>query len=167
MKQLKKPFVIILPVLFFLIAFFPLVFAAEEPSHSLDLVIKISNLEEKLQLINSLTGEGTSTDNSPAVFINKVLQGTDWIDTDRLIVLGGLMNQDQFEGAALIPFKKPNPDVQASMKAAAGPDYYILGFPTGGTQTTVSKAIESGLIESSKTGTKEFFSIEVSVSQLR
>ena len=166
MKQLKKPFVVILSVLFLLSGFTSSALAVENKSHTLDLVIKISDLEEKLQLINSLAEEGQTPSGSPVAFVSQMLQGTDWIDPGRLIVIGGVMKQDQYEFAALIPFKTPNPDFQTAMNASAGPDYYVLGFPSGGPKEKVPQVMETALVEASKTPAEAFFSIEVSVNQM-
>ena len=166
MKQLKASFGVILPVLFLLNGLFCSVLATEDASQSLDLVIKISDLDEKLDLVNSLAGNDPSSTGSPAAFVKQMLQGTEWIDPNRVIVLGGTVKQDQFEAAVLIPFKTPNPDFQTAMNASAGPDYYVFGFPRPGAPDAVPEALENALVASSKTGTKDFFSLEISINQL-
>ena len=166
MKRLKTSFVIILPVLFLLNGLVCPVLAVEDESQQFDIVVKISNLEEKLDLIKSLAGDGASSAGSPDAVVRQMLLGTDWIDPDRLIVLGGTLTQEQFDAAVFIPFSTPNPDFQAAMNALAGPDYYVFGFPTAGAPAIVTDPVKNALVASSKTGTKDFFSIEISVSQL-
>ena len=141
-------------------------FAADNPSHPLDLVIKIGQIEEKLALIDQLADQGQTGGAPPSAYVNQMLAGTGWVDKNRMIVLGVSIQGDQYSIAGLIPFTTPNAEFQQSMNAAKGPDYYVLGFPPGPMAQPVSKDMELALAAAANDTTGDFVSLEVFIHQL-
>ncbi len=148
----------------------PAVYSASDPP---DILIKIHRIEHTLNRIDSMAQSGTAPSvQPPSMFIRAMLQGTDWIDSNRLIVIG-LWFKDLQVGqkpmmAALIPFAKPNDTFKMTYNAVSGNDYYILPLPLG-TVDPVTGRMELGLVAGSKSKPDRpegIVSLEIAAAQL-
>jgi hypothetical protein len=140
--------------------------AKQTPESSFDVIIKISQLEKTLDIIDELVIADPSRPlASPTTLIRGMLQGTGWIDPDRTIVIGIEMRNSLPIGTALIPFRQANNDFQKAYQASAGPDYYILSCPPG-QEVNISGALEAVLVNASKSKPVNSISAEFRVSDL-
>ena len=127
---------------------------------SLDIIVKISRIDETLSVIEELMKADTKTNTpSPADMLRGMLQGTDWIDHNRPIVLGVVLkNATKPEVAALIPFKEQNNNFQAAFNAGSGSDYYIISVPPV-PNGNISESLKIALVDVSKTESGDSLSI--------
>ncbi len=140
--------------------------AKQKAGHSLDMVVKISKLEQGLKLIDELMlADPANPFGSPTFLLRGMLQGTEWIDPARLIVIGVNSKNAQPEQAVLIPFKQPNEQFRAAYNATAGPDYYVMSLPPG-KGPAISKDTEASLVAASKAPAKAFVAVELAVAKL-
>ncbi len=104
--------------------------AQGEVAQGPQLLIKIRNIDQLLNDIERLMppGEGASTPQQAAM-LRGMLQGTDWIDPQRSIVAGMVVNGDLSSWIALIPFRTANANFQTAYGAMAGDDYYLVALP--------------------------------------
>jgi len=129
-----------------------------------DIVVKISGLENMLNLVDQVAEAGQTTP-SPSTFIRSMLKGTDWIDPARSCVIGINTAGPQAERAVLIPFISPKPDFQSAYNALAGPDYYLVTIPPGpGKQ--VADGARSALVAASRIHSKPMISVSLGVEKL-
>jgi len=131
-------------------------------------VLKISRLDDGLNLIDEIIGQDPAQAiGSPSTMLKGMLQGLDWIDSTRLIVLGISATNEQLEGFLLIPFEQENNSFQASFKAYTGPDYYIVAVPPGPeNRVAPAPTVESALAKISRSKSKELLSIELAVGKI-
>ena len=140
--------------------------ATQDTSLPLDIVVKISRLENTLNVIDNLAGADPKQPmKSPTALLKGMLQGTGWIDSNRLIVIGIKINETKSEIAVLIPFQQPNNNFQAAFNALAGPDYYIVSLPPG-KGGAISDAVEAALVDASRADEKISLSAELAVNEL-
>ncbi len=134
---------------------------------SLDIIVKISRIDETLNVIEELMKADPHTNTpSPAHMLRGMLQGTDWIDHNRPIVLGVVLkNTTKPEISALIPFKEPNNNFQAAFKASSGSDYYIISVPPI-TNGNISESLKNALVNVSGAKSDDSFSITMNVSKI-
>jgi len=167
-KPIGQTLFIILFFMVLILGIHPFLCAAQDTTNVLDVIVKVARIEEKLNLIDDLIKSGPKQPmKSPTAMLRGMLQGTDWIDADRLIVFGLVMNQEsQPEMAVLIPFRTPNPNFQAGFNALAGPDFYIISLPPGAKPEGVSEAIQNALVEASASKSRDFLTVEVAVNRL-
>ena len=138
---------------------------------SLDIIVKISRIDETLNVIEELMKAAPHTNTqantpSPAHMLRGMLQGTDWIDHNRPIVLGVVLkNTTKPEIAALIPFKDPNNNFQAAFNASSGSDYYITSVPPIA-NGNVSESLKNALVNVSGSKSDDSFSITMNVSKI-
>lgn len=100
-----------------------------DPSH-FDVIVSINRLEETLNLIDNLVvSDPQKSMESPTTILRLMVQGTNWIDTSRLIIIGVKLEDPQPKAAILIPFKTTNKNFQSIYKPMTGPDYYVLSLP--------------------------------------
>ncbi|CAB5144617.1 hypothetical protein D3OALGA1CA_4063 [Olavius algarvensis associated proteobacterium Delta 3] len=106
--------------------------ASQSPSQVLDVIVKINRLEDALGVVDQLYS-ATQKDpaQSPTMLLRGMLQGTDWIDASRPIVIGIEIREPTPAMAAMIPFVDPNPSFMTSFGAQPGPGYYLIGLPPG------------------------------------
>lgn len=110
-----------------------------------DIIVKISRIEKTLDLIDDLAGTGApGTETAPTGRIRAMLQGTDWIDANRPIVLGLNVSDAQQAAALLVPYARPSSQFQTMFGARNGPGYYVLSLPPG-TAQPVSGSMEAAL----------------------
>ena len=137
---------------------------------ALDVVVKISRIENTLNLIDELAGSDTPRTKAPATArIRAMLQGTDWIDPARRIVIGleieGEGADEQYISVILIPHVRPNADFQAAFNAKSGPGYYMISLPPGQPQV-ISKSTEEALVKASSSKSKTALMAEITVDRL-
>ncbi len=143
----------------------PQLFAAQEPAAPPDILIKISHLDKSLEVIDALAAAaGPESGISPGAMVKGMLQGTDWIDFSRPMVIGVEIKDPKPETALFIPFKKPNPAFQTAYQAVQGPGYYFLSLPPGAGKP--DKALEPALEKASRPGPDASASVEVAVDAL-
>ncbi|MDJ0884502.1 MAG: tetratricopeptide repeat protein [Desulfobacterales bacterium] len=104
--------------------------AQDEAGQGPQLLIMIRNIDQLLNDVERLmpSGEGSATTQQMAM-LRGMLQGTDWIDPERSIVLGMDTRGDASSWIALIPFRTANANFQMAYSAIAGEDYYLTAFP--------------------------------------
>ncbi len=104
------------------------------------LLVKIHDIDQLLQDLESLTssGEGTAV-TSQTGMIKGMLQGTDWIDPARSLVAGMTYDGQATAWQVFVPFRRPNANFQGAYGAIAGDNYYVMGFPPS-PETTLSAA---------------------------
>jgi hypothetical protein len=131
----------------------------------LDIVIKISQLDKALAIIDDFAAaEPGQPLGSPTLLLRGMLQGTDWIDPTRLIVIAGNFVYGQLEAAALIPFRHPNEGFQSTYQAIKGPDYYLCGLPPG--QNDFARAARAAMVSAARATTTAMFSVELAAGRL-
>ncbi|MBN1363601.1 MAG: hypothetical protein JW976_02225 [Syntrophaceae bacterium] len=84
--------------------------------------------------------------------IRIMLYGTDWIDTNRSIVIGQRKEGTKFSMIALIPFNEPNSSFENAYHPIPGGDYYLMTMPPK-PGLTVSPDFEKSLVNASRTPT--------------
>jgi len=132
---------------------------------ALDIVVKISRLEETLNIFEDLAKTASKTNTTPPNMLRGMLQGTDWIDQSRPIVIGIILNETRPEIAALIPFQKQNNNFQAGFNAFSGTDYYIMTVPPV-PDGNVPEALKNALIEASCLKSDDSLSVTMNVSKI-
>ncbi len=135
-----------------------------------DIQIQIHRMEQTLNMIDGMAASGSASGGAaPTQFIRAMLQGTDWIDVNRSIVIG-LWFKDLQTGqkpmmAALIPFARPNDNFRMAYNAVSGDDYYIVPLPPA-TGQPVTEQMEKGLVAGSKASPQGVVSVEIAAAQL-
>ena len=166
-----KPFKIKLSPIFFILTLIIVtncsVQAQNDIPDSLDIIVKISRIDETLSVIEELMKADTKTNTpSPADMLRGMLQGTDWIDHNRPVVLGVVLkNSGKPEISAFIPFKKQNNNFQAAFNATPGPDYYIISVPPV-PDGNISESLKIALVDVSGTESGDSLSITMNVSKI-
>jgi len=133
---------------------------------SLDMVLKIRDLDDMLIKLDDLDlAPPTQTGLSATDMLRGMLQGTDWIDPKRLIVLGISRMGDQSVSAILIPFQAANPNFQQTFNAQSGDDYYLIGFPPG-QALELPENVQQDLVAASNSVSDMAFKVDIAVSAL-
>ncbi len=134
-----------------------------------DAVIKIPQIDRILAIIDQfpevIPNKGQP---SPSVFLKDMFKGTDWIDSNRAIVIGAFLKKNSNEppdAAALIPFCRPNDEFLKYYNAVAGNNYYIIKLPPG-QGGMVSDRMEKSLVAASLNPPEELVLLDLSASQL-
>ena len=94
-----------------------------------DFVVKISRLGQMLDMIDSLAMWDAGQ--VPTAALRDMLQGADWIDDNRSIVLAWDKSGERPFPAILVPYRQANPNFKEAFKAISRKDYYILSLPPG------------------------------------
>jgi len=133
---------------------------------ALDVVVKISRIENTLHLIDELAGSDTPQAKAPATAqIRAMLQGTDWIDPDRQIVIGLEPAGEQYISGILIPYIRPNANFQAAFNAKIGSNYYMISLPPGSPQV-ISGNMEEALLKAGSSKSKTTIMAQATVGRL-
>ena len=133
---------------------------------ALDIVVKISHLEETLKIFEDFVQTASKANTPPPTnMLRGMLHGTDWIDPNRPIVIGIILNETRPEIAALIPFQKQNNNFQAAYNAFSGTDYYIMTVPPI-PDAHVSESLKNALVEASGLKSGDSLSITMNVSKI-
>ena len=134
-----------------------------------DAVVKIAKVGQLLQKLDQIAEAMPDANQaSPAMLANSFLQGTDWIDPDRSIVIGAFLKSEPTEKpdvAALFPFRHPSNDFENIYSPVIGGDYYIIRLPrqSGG---IVSDRMEHALVACSRRPHEGLITLDVPLSQL-
>ena len=140
--------------------------AQQGQASPLDMVVKITRIQETLDLIDDLAG--MEPGQSPSAQLKGMLQGTDWIDPTRSIVIGleFIAGQGQQPKASLlVPFREANEDFQSTFNALPGPDYYLMSLPPGPGQD-ISETTKEALIVAATSESKGVLTMEMALSKL-
>ena len=140
--------------------------AQGQAGQGLQLLIKIRNIDQLLNDVERLmpSGEGSATTQQMAMF-RGMLQGTDWIDPERSIVLGMDARGGASSWIALIPFRTANPNFQMAYSAIAGDDYYLTAFPPQ-PGFTLNPGIKESLLDASVASAASSLVVEAAASEL-
>jgi hypothetical protein len=133
----------------------------------LDIEIKIGRIDEIMTLMEQYssddgTGQGVG---AQAAMLQGMFQWTDWIDTDRSIVIGITFNADQPEIGILIPFDEPNEMMVHVFGAVEGKNYYLMSLPPG-QDAGMSKELQSELVKASKTRRAKMLAVHIRVKNV-
>jgi len=139
--------------------------AQQDAGSPLDLVVKITGIQETLDLIDDLAG--MEPGQSPSAQLKAMLQGTDWIDPTRSIVIGleFIASQGQPKASLLVPFREANEGFQSAFNALPGPDYYLVSLPPGPGQD-ISEATKEALIAAATSESKGVLTMEMAPTKL-
>ena len=130
------------------------------------LLVKVSNIDQLLSDAEKLISQAPASKAGPQIgMLRGMLQGTDWIDPDRSIVAGMVLDGQKASWAVMIPFSVENAAFQQSFNAIAGSDYYILPLPPQ-QGSSVSPAVERSLIEASMVPAKCNIMFEAAAGKL-
>ena len=145
-------------------------YAAENMKTQPDIILKVSRLQQLLTMIDNMAvSDQNVSGQSPTMFIKTMLQGTEWIDPDRSIIVGINFNEigtdDKPVIAALIPFTEENESFKDTYNAVSGNNYYIVPLPPG-QGGIISDQMKVGLVSTSLIPGDGFFSLEVSVGKV-
>jgi len=164
-SKLQNVAILFLAVSFVLLALRPLA-ATPVPGESPDFVIKISDLEKNLTLLDNVFGKGdTQVGASFSAQIRQMLQDTNWIDHSRAIVIGVVIQEPMPIAAALVPFRQPNEAFQANYNASKATDYYIVPLPPD-RPVGISDVFKSSLSGASRSKSKSFVTIDIGLRRL-
>ena len=131
-----------------------------------DVVVRIEKINATLDIIDDLLGTSDQAGGqSPTAMLRGMLQGGDWIDPARSIVIGVLAKEPAPVAAAFIPFVRPSDNFKNMVNAASGPDYYLTTIPPG-QPASFSAQQEKFLDEASRSTGQRTLSIECFPSQL-
>jgi hypothetical protein len=143
---------------------YDLLSAQESTKHPTEILIRIGQVEKTLDTIDEILSlEPVQPINSFTAQLREMLMGTNWIDPTRSMVMLIDTNHVQPNMAVVIPFQQPNENFQIAFNAEAGPDYYILTFPPGG---TVSNAVKVALVDASLSKAAASISVELYIREL-
>ena len=105
-----------------------------------DLMVKISRLQETLDLIDSM-GMSDNKGQAPTAALRGLLQDVEWIDNDRSIVLSWDTSGDGPVAAILIPYLQANTKFEQAYNAISRDEYYLLSLPPGNA-LVISESVE-------------------------
>jgi len=127
----------------------PAVNAQEGPDPEPVLMIKVRNIDQLISDVEKFVPQTPESKAGQQIgMLRMMLQGTDWIDSERSIVAGMVLEAEQAKWVAMIPFSAENPGFQQAFNAIAGNGYYMLAIPPQ-PGSSVSPAVESRLISAS------------------
>ncbi len=132
-----------------------------------DGVLQISQLNPLLRRLDSIA-ETMPNQPPPSALAKSFLQGTDWIDPNRSIVIGAFLKSEISETAdfaALIPFTQPNEGFSEQYQPVTGADYYIVRLPPqkGG---IISDRIEKALVAASLKEPEGMVTLDLALSRI-
>lgn len=130
------------------------------------IILKIEKLDETLDIIDDVSGtDDRQPEKSPTAMLRAMLQGTDWIDPRRSVVIAMQLHETQPLAVVLIPFQKPNELFKSMFNATSGPNHYLVSLPPG-QEISFSTANEKILlVESNKTSNKSI-TLKIGVDQV-
>ena len=158
----------LVPLLAAALALFPAMVpaAAAQQESTLDVTVKIGRIDQLLNRIDTMAAETQPAGSQPpSMMLRAMLQGTDWIDPQRPVVIGIEMVGDQFSAAALVPFSRPNDNFAAAFNAMPAQDHYIVSLPPGN-PLALSDAALASLVSASGVRPQSSISIEVAAQRL-
>lgn len=125
------------------------------------LLVKIRNIERFLNDIETLMPQTSKQFSS----VRTMLQGTHWIDAERSITAGMVLEGTKTNWILLIPFRTANANFQMILNATARKDYYVATFPPQ-PNSAISPAIEESLLQASITPVIGSITLEASTGRL-
>jgi hypothetical protein len=167
-ERFRRSFLTIITILFLLLTTLRVDVLASngQNENHWDIILKIEKLDETLNVIDYLIGTDTrQPEKSPTAMLKAMLQGTDWIDPKRSVVIAMQIQEPQPLVVVLVPFRKPNEIFQSMFNAASGPNYYTLTLPPGRTMT-FSKDAEIFLLDKSSKQAKKSILLEIIVDRV-
>jgi len=138
-------------------------------SQTPDAYVKINRLDKIIKIMDQSvvsTPAETAPTSSPGAMIKGLLQGTDWIDPSRSIVIGITFASSQPDIFFFIPFIKPNDNFRTSYHAIKGSDYYIISLSSGRQNSIVHKETLEALKNAAQSRADALISIEIEVKRL-
>ncbi len=137
-------------------------FAADrEPGAGPHVLVKISRLNDALELIDAMASEWSDPSRGrPSAMLRGMIHGTDWIDPDRLIVIGVDLTDETPRIAALIPYRTVNETFEQAYAAKAGADYYLFPLPPGAALPAAGD-IETKLVAASTSEAESLITAEI------
>jgi hypothetical protein len=140
--------------------------AQQDAASPLDITVKLSRIQQTLDLIDDLAGTDPNQPmQSPSAQLKGMLHGTDWIDPSRAIVIGLEVIGGQPKASLLMPFREANEDFRTAFNALPGLDYYLLSLPPG-PSGDIPEATKEALIAASRSESKDALSMELAISRL-
>ena len=128
-----------------------------------DLILKISRLEQALDLIDSM--DLSDTGQPPTAALRGMLQDVEWIDNERSIVLSWDKSGDRPLSAILVPYHQANPNFKQAYKAISRKDYYILSLPPGN-ELVIPESVEKDMAGVSREGSASTVSLTLALRQM-
>lgn len=143
--------------------------AGSEPDKP-DIIIKISRIQQALDLIDKMSAADLDQPTSaPSFFLRSMLFGIDWIDPDRPIVIGirfeNLKTETKPTMAAFVPYVRQNEDFHISYGAVSKIDHYLIAIPPG-SGNAVSDEMAYDLGQAAGKTPDGLLSMEIAVSRL-
>ncbi|MCG6910633.1 MAG: tetratricopeptide repeat protein [Deltaproteobacteria bacterium] len=127
---------------------------------SMPLLMKISRLETVLDLIDTMGSSDSGQ--APTAQIRGMLQGVDWIDAERAIVLALDQVGDRTLSALLIPYRRVNPNFREAYNALGRDGYYIVSLPPG-SGVTIPESMETKMAVASRRPSVAAISITIAL----
>jgi len=134
-----------------------------------DVYVKISRLDKIINMMDQFVVSAPAEaepSSSPGAMIKGLLQGTDWIDPSRSIVIGVTFTSVQPDIFFFIPFVKPNENFRTSYQAIKGSDYYVISLSSGRQNSIVTKKTLTALRNAAQLSTDALISIDIEVKHL-
>ncbi|MBW2611779.1 MAG: tetratricopeptide repeat protein [Deltaproteobacteria bacterium] len=136
---------------------------AQRAEAAVTLMVKISQLEKALDLIDAM---GTSdTGQPPTAMLRGMLQGMEWIDADRSIVLVLDKSGENPLSAILVPFRHTNPNFKQAYNAMSRDNYYILSLPPGN-GVYIPENIENEMVGASREPSAHTISLRLALREV-
>lgn len=131
-----------------------------------DILVKIHRVDTLLDRVDELVQSLVSEQKAPVTtMIRGMLQGTDWIDPGRLIVMAIRFDGPKPQAALLIPFKTSQENFKNAYQAIAGPDYYLVSLPPN-TGPAAARGFQPFLVQASKAKATSAVTVTVEVAGL-
>jgi len=140
--------------------------AQEDSNQSPLLFVKIPDIDKLFRAIQELTSQSQDLNAAPQMNnIPMMLNGTDWIDTERSIAVGVVMEDSKTSAIALLPFLTPNDTFRDMYGAQEGTDYYLMPLPPQ-PEFTVHPDLEQKLIKASQSPTSGSLIVEAAAAKI-
>jgi hypothetical protein len=131
------------------------------------ILVKIRDVDQLLNDIEKLIPslQSSNANAQPMAMLRKSLLAGDWIDKQRCIVIGVVLNEPKPTVVALIPFRTANPSFQAMSSAVIGENYYLAAIPPEPGHAP-GPVIRDALVKASAEASKGSIVVEVAMSTL-
>jgi hypothetical protein len=144
----------------------PAVNAQEAPGQNPVLTVKVRNIDRLISDIEKLAPQTPGSKAGQQLgMLRMMLQGTDWIDSERSIVAGMVLNAQKPSWFAMIPFSVANAAFQKNFSAIEGDNYYMLTFPPQ-QGLYISPALENSLVNASEAPAASNLEFEAAIGKL-
>ena len=137
-----------------------------QPAAAPDLLIKIRHVDQLLDLVDDLSQDFVKPSAAkPSAMLRGMLQGTDWIDPGRLIVIGVDLQAPKPRAVVLIPYQRPNDNFKNAFRAVASGQAYLLPLPPA-SGAVVPPGFQAALRRASTAGAANALTFEVAAARL-